>query len=106
MTILVINAPRQMVRAQRKKSFAKTFSSRIGKGYAIWSRWFARCYPGCKVVLLSKDERKRAEGKLVKLVPVSKARNGIQRYDVYIRNLTKVTYRPEPLNRNGVLVRC
>ncbi len=54
--------------------------------------------------MLSKDELKRAEGELDKLVPTVKTRNGIQRYDVYIKNLRMVSYKPESLNRNGVAV--
>ena len=55
-------------------------------------------------MLLSKDERKRAEGKLVRLVPTIKAGNGIQRYDVHVEGLRKVPYKPEDINRNGVAV--
>jgi hypothetical protein len=101
---LVIHAPRQKSRAEGKKSFERTFATRKGRGYAIARNLYERCWPGCEVVLLSKDEGKRAEGRLVKLVPTVKADNGIQRYDVYIEKLRMVRYRPEALNRNGVAV--
>ena len=104
MAILIINAPKQMAQSDKKKSFDSTFATGVGEGYAISSQLYERCRPGCRVVLLSKDERKRGEGKLVRLVPTSKAGNGIQRYDVYIEGLTRVPYRSEPLNRNGVAV--
>jgi hypothetical protein len=56
------------------------------------------------VVLLCKDTEKRAEGKLVKLVPTGKTDNGIERYDVYFENIKMVPYKAERLNRNGVAV--
>jgi len=51
-----------------------------------------------------KDEQKRAEGELIRLVRNGKAGNGIQRYDVHIKNLRMVSYKPESLNRNGVAI--
>lgn len=71
---------------------------------AISKAWAARCYVGCKVVLLSTDERKRAEGVLLKLEPADKAGNGLQRYNVHVAELARAAYRPERLNRNGVAV--
>jgi hypothetical protein len=53
---------------------------------------------------LSKDEQLRAEGELTELIPKSKTGSGIQRYDVHIRNLKMVPYKPERLNRNGIAV--
>ncbi len=104
MAILVINAPKWRVRQENAKSFEKTFQSGIGDGYAISKNLFDQLSPMCVVVLLSKDQKLRAEGRLIKLVPTTKTKNGIQRYDVYIENLTMVPYRPERLNRNGVAV--
>ncbi len=105
MTTLVIHTPRWRVTAERVKSFDQTLTTRIGDGYAIPRAWADQCQPGCKVVVLSKDERKRAEGTLVKLDPVSQADNGMQRYDVHIRDLVMVTYAPESLYRTGVAVK-
>ena len=74
----------------------------MSKDYAINAKLFPRITLGGRVVLLCKDEPRRAEGRLVKLVPTFKAGNGIQRYDVHIENLKMVPYKPESLNRNGV----
>jgi hypothetical protein len=104
MSTLVIHAPHQKVQEENKRSFRQTFESRIGDEYAIPSGLVAQLHPGCTVVLLSKDEEKRAEGKLVKLVPKSKTNNGIQRYDVYIDKLKMVPYKPEALLRTGIAV--
>jgi hypothetical protein len=63
---------------------------------------FAGICLGCKVVLLSKDQKLRAEGEFVKLDPMTKTNNGIQRYDVHVKDFRSVPYKPERLNRNGV----
>lgn len=104
MTTLVINAPRRATTSESKRSFDSTFASGVGEGYAIAKASVTRCLPGSKVVLLSTDEGKRAEGTLVKLEPAGKARNGLQRYDVHVANLARVAYRPEQINRYGVAV--
>jgi hypothetical protein len=100
MVALVINAPKHT----NKRSFESTLVSGVGEGYAIWSTLIGRCQPGCRVVLLSKDERKRAEGSLVKLVPTEKTGSGVQRYDVHIERMSLVPYKAEALNRYGVAV--
>ncbi|MEW6067616.1 MAG: hypothetical protein AB1610_04925 [Nitrospirota bacterium] len=110
MPSLVIHAPEYQVVQVGKKSFINTFNTGIGEGYAINRRLFGQIYPGCRVILLCNDKRCRAEGELVKLEPAMRdgkrliTKNGIPRYDVYIKNLTTVTYKPERLNHNGVAV--
>jgi hypothetical protein len=104
MAILVVNAPKRTVHQENAKSFEKTFQSGIGDGYAISKNLFDQLSPCCVVVLLSKDQKLRAEGRLIKLVSTTKTKNGIQRYDVYIENIAIVPYRPERLNRNGIAV--
>lgn len=104
MPALVINAPREQVDAGFKKSFDSTMRTGVGEGYAISRTLYDQCRPGMVVVLLSKDEGKRAEGRLIRLVPGEKAGNGIQRYDVHVEGLAMVKYKPEALNRNGVAV--
>jgi hypothetical protein len=104
MLTLVINAPKAKTQEENKRSFKSTFHSGVGDEYAIWSHLVLHLVPGCKVVLLSKDEELRAEGELVELVAKSKTGSGIQRYDVHIKNLKMVPYKAEHLNRNGVAV--
>jgi len=104
MVTLVVHAPEYMSRSQGKRSFQETVRHGVGEGYAIAKRLHARCVIGCKAVLLCKDAKKRAEGRLTKLVPTVKTDNGIQRYDVYMRGLRLVSYKPERLNRNGIAV--
>ena len=102
MATLVIHAPQATAGTDGKWSFDNTFESGIAKGYAIAHSFWLRSHTGCKVVLLSKDERKRAEGRVVRLEPTEKANNGIQRYNVHMEDLKRVPYKPEALNRQGV----
>jgi hypothetical protein len=104
MAILVINAPRWRVGQENARSFEEILRLGIGEGYAIYNNIFDQLFPGCGVVVLDKDRNLRAEGQLTRLVPTNRTNNGIQRYDVYIRNLIEVPYRAECLNRCGVAV--
>jgi len=104
MSTLVMNAPRAKSEQENKQSFEATFESGIGDGYAISKGLFSRLSAGSGVVLLDKDQGKRAEVMLLQLVPTEKTGNGIQRYDVHVKNLKMVPYKPESLNRNGVTV--
>jgi hypothetical protein len=104
MATLVIHAPLKKAQQQSKRSFAQTLTTGIGDGYAIARRLYARLAPGDVVVVLDKDARQRAEGKMVGLKPNGWTGNGIQRYDVLMQNLATVPYQSESLNRNGVAV--
>src|SRR5260221_5240962 len=99
MSTLVIHAPRSKVLDDGKRSFEKAFESSVGDEYAIYRNLYEQLRPGSCVVLLDKDQQLRAEGSLVKLVPTSKTKNGIQRYDVHVQKLKRVAYKPEALNR-------
>jgi hypothetical protein len=101
---LIIHAPKEKVDAEGHPSFARTLDSGVGEGYAISKADAARLGPGDAVVVLSKDERRRAEGRLEKLVPNGRTESGMQRYDVHIKDLKVVDYKPERLGRTGVSV--
>lgn len=105
MIILVIHAPKYRER-DGAKSFEAVLADGKGEEYAIFRKHAGKLHPGCTVVLIRKDEnRRRAEGILVKLEQTTKkTRNGIWRYNVYIKNLKGVTYKEEKLNRYGVAV--
>lgn len=104
MTTLVIHAPSSKVAQESKWSFEKTLESKVGDEYAIYQNLFLRLSPRARVVVLDKDQRKRAEGTLIRLESRSKTDNGIQRYDVHITDLKRVEYKPEVLNRCGIAV--
>lgn len=104
MPTLVIHAPLSQVKRAGKKSFERTLKTGIGQGYAIARSLREHCKSNCRVVLLSKDEKKRAEGRLLRLVLTKKVGSGIQRYNVHTKAMKRVTYKPERLNRNGVAV--
>jgi hypothetical protein len=104
MATLVIHAPLQKALQQGKRSFAQTFATGIGDGYAIARRLFQQLSPGDGVILLDKDTLQRAEGTIAGLQPNGWTGNGIQRYDVLLQNLAMVPYQSDSLNRNGVAV--
>lgn len=104
MTRLVLHAPKRTTQTDEKRSFDHIVATGIGEGYILSRREWELCHPGCRVVILSKDERRRAEGVCVNIIPTSKANNHQQRYDVHISALEIVSYHDEPLNRNGVAV--
>jgi len=107
MATLVIHAPDHRVK-QGAKSFEAVMEDGIGVRYAIYEQYISILNPGCTVVLLRKDKRrKRGEGRLTQLKPTGIfTHNGIQRYDVYFENRKLVPYKPEKLNRCGVAVLC
>ena len=104
MTRLILHAPKRTTQADEKRSFDRIVATGIGEGYILSRRERELCYPGCQVVILSKDERRRAEGICVKIIPTYKANNYQQRYDIYISMINIVPYHNESLNRNGVAV--
>jgi hypothetical protein len=115
MPSLVIHAPEYQLR-EGAKSSNDTFETGIGEAYALNSTILGQLppvgiiRPGWRVVLLCKDKKWRAEGRLVRLEPAIKdgrpwfTKNHIRRYDVYVKNFKMVPYEPVPLNRNGVAV--
>lgn len=105
MTTLVLHAPKWRVRANRARSFEQVMNTGIGDRYAIPAGWVGQCQPGIRVVVLCKEERKRAEGTLIRLVRANQAGNRMWRYDVHIQNLAKVPYVPESLYRSGVALK-
>lgn len=108
MTTLVIHAPGWAAK-KGAKSFDWVLQHNMGYRYAIYNNYLSKINPGCRVVVLQKDKpQRRAEGELVELVPTGAfTRNGIQRFDIYIKNLTIVPYSGVALNRCGVaLIDC
>jgi len=104
MPTLIIHAPTWAAKKSGKRNFATVMKTLIGKDYAIYNNLHARVAPGCKVVVLDKNAKQRAEGVLDRLIPTHKTANGIKRYDVGMKQLVSVKYRPEKLNRCGVAV--
>jgi|SRR5262245_6655920 len=104
MATLIIHAPQEMVAQESKRSFDRTIQLGIGEAYAIPKAEADLLAPGDKVVVLSKDEKRRAEGTLVKLVQNGETETGMKRYDVHMQDLKPVPYKSEPLERTGVSV--
>jgi len=74
----------------------------MGEGFAIASTLVGGVKPGMPVIVLNKQRRLRAEGTVVRLEPTVKAGNGLQRYNVWMRDLELKPYADEAVNRCGV----
>lgn len=110
MPALAIHAPDREADGGDKKSFEDTLRTGIGKAYALNKRVLHEISPGCVVILLCKDRKRRAEGRLLRIEPTmeggrpSFTGNHIARYDVHVEGFEQVDYKTEALNRNGVAV--
>jgi hypothetical protein len=103
MSTLVIHAPKTKTYENGSRSFEETLRLSVGEEYAI-PHDVASQIPGWAVVVLSKDAKLRAEGKLVRLTPCGKTQTGMQRYIVGMKNLKRVPYKPERLGRTGIAI--
>lgn len=110
MITLVIHTPYHRVK-DGAKSFKAVLADGVGVGYIITPNELSilKSSSNVSVVVLDKDKKQRAEGTLINplinLVPTKKAENGKQRYNVKnIKNLKRVQYKSESLNRNGIAV--
>jgi hypothetical protein len=105
MCTFVIHAPSSKAKKPDHASFKGVMGSGIGCGYAIYKSLVPKIIPGCRVVLLDKDNEQRAEGTLIKLEDTGyKTRNHIRQYDVHIRDLKEVKWdsKPESLRKTGI----
>ena len=101
MSTLVIHTPQRRV-ADGARSFEQVFQSGLGPGYGLTDE-MAQLPPETDVVLLRKDKMKsRTEGKLVRVTPTGSMAAWRKRYDVHVKEWTKVPYKPEPLDHWGV----
>jgi hypothetical protein len=107
MPTLFLSAPK--VKTQHGSGFYRTFDtillSGVGPDYGIYTTLIGQVRPGMRVVVFDRDVRRCAEGVMVNYVPTTKAGNGVQRYNVNIRNLKEVLYvNPPRINYFGVAV--
>jgi len=92
---------------ENRRTFESTLAKGVGDRYAIFGRLVRQLSPGCPVILLSKDEKRQAEGRLTKLERLrTLTKSGVPTYDVHIEDLKVVNYRGDEikLNRCGVTV--
>ena len=105
MTTLIIHTPDKKSECG-SRSFEGVFETGIGKGYALSNSEVSRLDRGdvVGVVVLRKDKRKRrAEGRLVQIeLSGNKTPQGLKRYDIHMKDLHLVDYKPESLNHFGV----
>src|SRR5215207_9900369 len=105
MPTLVISAPSWRKDA---KPFGEVFRSLLGEGYALAKTELAAISPGCPLILLDKDKKRRAEGRVAQLQPTGIFTGGhMQRYNVHLAHLSEVPYGDSSsirLNRRGVAI--
>jgi hypothetical protein len=106
MKTLVIHAPSSKAQGEGKRSFEETVKRQIGDGYVIARTELPLITPGCNVVVLDNETEKRAEGKLVKLEQEGFTNTGMLRYNVHMKDLRKVSYKPigVRLNHRGIAI--
>lgn len=99
---LVIHVPASRSQQQQWASFDDTLAAGLAEDCAIYQALHDQIEDGCGVVLLDKEQGKRAEGTMTSIAKTTKAKNGVQRYNVYVGDLKRVQYKSERLNRCGI----
>jgi len=107
MPTLFLSAPK--IKTQHGSGFYRTFDTillnGVGPDYGIYSNLIGQVHSGMRVVVFDRDVQPCAEGVVVNYVKTKKAGNGVQRYNVNIRNLKEVPYvYPPRVNYFGVAI--
>lgn len=94
MANLVLHHPEEQVNLNNKKSFSNCFSSGLGEGFGIPSKYLPSLIKGIKVIVLcnTKGHERRAEGLLDRIVHNGYTDTGMKRYDISILDLKLVAY--------------
>lgn len=106
MSTLFLLAPKSKNNpSSHHKDFYTIFNSGVGPDYGISQGQLVQIFVGMPVILFDRDLKRQASGTVVSYTPTTKAGNGVQRYDVRIRNLTVQPYdNPPRVNRFGVAI--
>lgn len=104
MRTLFLLAPNSKTQAgTHRKDFYTIIASGIGPDYGISTNLITQVTPGMPAVVFDRDRRLEAHGVVTNYMATSKAGNGVQRYDIHIRNFVQVLYtNPPKVNRFGV----
>jgi hypothetical protein len=103
MATLIINAPKKGT----KRSFEEVIKTGYAVGYAISRKDYQKLMPKTsEVIIIRKNFKyeKRAEGILYKIEEGGKTPQGVQRYNIWIKDIKLVNYMSEKINRFGVAV--
>ena len=106
MSTLYLLAPRSKNNpASHQKDFHTIVANRLGPDYGISARHMAQIYGGMPVVVFDRDRALQVRGIVVSCAPTKKAGNGVQRYNVVLRDLVPQQYNSPPaVNRFGVAI--
>ena len=85
------------------KDFYTIVGNGVGPDYGISTNLIGQVNPGMPVVVFDRDRGLQAEGIVTGYTATNKAGNGVQRYNIGIRDLTLQQYtHPPRVNRFGV----
>ncbi len=106
MPTLLLLAPRSQTQpGTHRKDFYTILASGVGPDYGISKNQMGQISVGMRVIVFDRDRSLQAEGEVTGYTATSKAGNGVQRYDVSIRNLALQPYaNPPRVNRFGVAI--
>jgi hypothetical protein len=92
--------------ATNHKDFYTILANRVGPDYGISSNLIGQVNVGMRAVVFDRDRRLRAEGVVTGYKETRKAGNGVQRYDIAIRDLVQQQQykNPPKVNRFGVAI--
>jgi hypothetical protein len=106
MPTLLLLAPKS--RAQpgtHRRDYYTILANSVGPDFGISAHQISQVTVGMPVIVFDRDRSLQAGGVVAGYTPTSRAGNGVQRYDVAIRDLASRQYtNPPSVNRFGVAV--
>jgi len=89
-----------------KTKFDVIISTNIAPGYVLYPSILSRLkVPDNKVVLVAKDKRNSASGRITEIIPVGKTPRGKQRFDIRVDEWTPVDFEDVNFNYCGVAIK-
>src|SRR5438128_2423564 len=96
MPALVLNAPTMQVVLRDARDFDTVMKLKVGEAYCFTDDEARSIHSGWDVIVLDKTRRRRADGKVVRVVRAvgnySPCASGRTRYDVQLEGLKQVAY--------------
>jgi hypothetical protein len=106
MPTLLLLAPKNKTQpGTHRRDYYTILANSVGPDFGISTNQISQVTIGMPVIVFDRDRSLQAEGVVAGYTATSKAGNGVQRYDVTIRDLTSRQYtNPPRVNRFGVAI--
>ncbi|HXC44855.1 MAG TPA: hypothetical protein VNY51_15200 [Candidatus Dormibacteraeota bacterium] len=106
MPTLLLLAPKSRTQAgTHRRDFYTILANSMGPDFGISARQISQVTVGMPVIVFDRDRSLQAEGVVAGYTRTSRAGNGVQRYDIAIRDLISRQYaNPPRVNRFGVAI--